>query len=95
MSLYKFLYKKNKSTFKGLSCKNYIMMKRLIYVMVLPLLFISMHLSAQDRLVTGRVTDANGAPVANASVTVKGGTKVVHKLLLMVHFNSGFLQLLL
>lgn len=49
-------------------------MKRLFYVMVLPLLFISMHLSAQDRLVTGRVTDANGAPVANASVTVKGGT---------------------
>lgn len=40
---------------------------------MLPLLFFTAPLFAQDRQVTGRVTDTAGSPVANASVVVKGG----------------------
>jgi TonB-dependent starch-binding outer membrane protein SusC len=47
-------------------------LKRLLYVMVLPLL-LSLQVAAQDRLVTGRITDSSGAPVVNASVTVANG----------------------
>ncbi|MDB5249061.1 MAG: TonB-dependent receptor [Segetibacter sp.] len=46
--------------------------KRLLYAIVLPLLLFSAQLIAQERVVTGRVTDTSGAPVANASVLVKG-----------------------
>ncbi len=42
--------------------------------MVLPLLLFTGQVIAQDKVVTGRVTDAGGAPVANASVVMKGGT---------------------
>jgi TonB-linked SusC/RagA family outer membrane protein len=38
------------------------------------LLFTSLHLSAQDRKVSGRVTDEKGGPVPKASVVVKGST---------------------
>ena len=50
-------------------------MKRFLYVIVLPLLLISGDVFSQDRLVTGRVTDTIGAPVANASVVAKGSKK--------------------
>lgn len=40
---------------------------------MLSLLFFTSGLYAQDRQVTGRVTDSAGAPVSNASVVVKGG----------------------
>lgn len=46
--------------------------KRLLYVVVLPLLLFAGQLFAQEQVVTGRVTDTSGAPVANASVVVKG-----------------------
>ncbi len=46
--------------------------KKLLYSFVLPLLLFAGQLFAQERQVTGRVTDTAGAPVANASVTVKG-----------------------
>ena len=45
---------------------------RRILMFMLGLLMISSQLLAQNRTITGRVTDAQGAPVANASVTVKG-----------------------
>src|SRR5919107_312083 len=48
-------------------------LKRLLYAIVLPLLFMSGQVFGQERTVTGRVTDTAGAPVANASVVVKGG----------------------
>ncbi len=48
--------------------------KKLLYVLVLPLLLFKGQLMAQDRLVTGKVTDGAGAAVANASVVVKGST---------------------
>lgn len=47
-------------------------MKRLLYVMVLPLLLLTLQLNAQDKLVTGKITDSSGAPLVNASVIVKG-----------------------
>ena len=48
--------------------------KKLLYLLVLPLLLFKGQLMAQDRLVTGKVTDGAGAAVANASVVVKGST---------------------
>src|SRR5688572_23191544 len=48
-------------------------LKRLLIAFVLPLLLFTGNVYAQDRQVTGRVTATNGDPVANASVTVKGG----------------------
>jgi iron complex outermembrane receptor protein len=47
--------------------------KKLLYAFVLPLVLFAGQLFAQDRVVTGRVTDTSGAPVANASVLIKGG----------------------
>ncbi|GEO09695.1 SusC/RagA family TonB-linked outer membrane protein [Segetibacter aerophilus] len=47
--------------------------KKLIYAFVLPLLLFSGQLIAQERVVTGRVTDTSGGAVVNASVIVKGG----------------------
>src|SRR5215207_5447419 len=52
--------------------------KRLLLAIVLPLLFSAGTAFAQDRQVTGTVTDTSGAPVANASVLARGtssGTK--------------------
>jgi TonB-dependent starch-binding outer membrane protein SusC len=49
-------------------------LKRLLYALVLPLLLLTGQAFSQDKTVTGKVTDATGAPVANASVVVKGGT---------------------
>lgn len=46
--------------------------KRLLYAFVLPLLLLSGPLFAQEKVVTGKVTDTSGVPVANASVIVKG-----------------------
>lgn len=46
--------------------------KRLLLVMLLPLFFLSV--VAQDKVVTGRITDASGVPLAGASVMVKGTT---------------------
>lgn len=45
---------------------------RKFLLLMLGTLLLSMQLLAQNRTVTGRVTDANGAPVAGASVQVKG-----------------------
>ncbi len=42
--------------------------------MVLPLLLLTGNVLAQDKVVTGKVTDSAGAAIANASVLVKGGT---------------------
>lgn len=46
-------------------------MRRFLMLM-LGVLLLSSQLLAQSRTVTGRVTDANGAPIAGASVQVKG-----------------------
>ncbi|MCW3107750.1 MAG: TonB-dependent receptor, partial [Segetibacter sp.] len=46
--------------------------KKLLHAFVLPLLLFSGQLFAQERLVTGTVTDSSGAPIANASVVAKG-----------------------
>lgn len=48
-------------------------MRRFLMLM-LGMLLLSMQLLAQNRTITGRVTDANGAPIPNASVQVKGTT---------------------
>ena len=48
-------------------------MRRLLSLM-LGMLFLSLQLLAQNRTVTGKVTDDKGQPVANASVVVKGTT---------------------
>lgn len=45
---------------------------RLLYAIVLPLFLLAGTASAQDRQVTGKVTDTSGAPVINASVMAKG-----------------------
>lgn len=47
-------------------------LKRMLLVTLLPLL-VATAASAQDRRVTGRVTDSKGQPVAGATVTVRGG----------------------
>lgn len=47
--------------------------KRLLYALVLPLLLLTGQVYAQERTITGKVTDAAGTPLANASVVVKGG----------------------
>ena len=46
--------------------------RKLLYALVLPLLFLAFQTNAQEQTVSGKVTDSTGAPVANASVTVKG-----------------------
>ncbi|KYP13835.1 TonB-dependent receptor [Flavihumibacter sp. CACIAM 22H1] len=48
-------------------------MRKLVLVL-LGILVLSGQLLAQSRTVTGRVTDASGSPIANASVLVKGTT---------------------
>jgi len=45
---------------------------RKILIMLLPLLLLQAQLWAQNKTVTGKVTDENGSPVANVSVLVKG-----------------------
>lgn len=47
--------------------------KRLLYALIVPLLLLSAQVIAQEKTVTGQVTNAEGAPIANASVVVKGG----------------------
>lgn len=50
-------------------------LKRLLGLFVLPLLLLSLHAQAQDKIVSGKVTDAkSGAPLDGVSVIVKGGT---------------------
>ena len=50
-------------------------LKKLLKIFVLPcLLLCSQLVFAQDRVITGRVTDANGAPMAGVNVTVKGSS---------------------
>jgi TonB-linked SusC/RagA family outer membrane protein len=47
--------------------------KRLFMMLVLPLVFLSLPVLAQDKVVTGKVTDLkDGQPVAGASILVKG-----------------------
>jgi uncharacterized membrane protein len=46
-------------------------MRRLL-VLMLGLVFVSTQLLAQNRTITGRITDGQGNGVANASVVVKG-----------------------
>ena len=48
------------------------MQMRKMLTMLLCAVLITAQLAAQNRTVTGKVTDANGKPVANASVVVKG-----------------------
>ncbi|HEX8331570.1 MAG TPA: carboxypeptidase-like regulatory domain-containing protein, partial [Segetibacter sp.] len=51
-------------------------LKRLLKLLILPLLLLTLQVVAQERVVTGRVTDVkDGSPITNASVVVKGGTK--------------------
>lgn len=47
-------------------------MRKLFYVITL--LFVSIITFAQERTVSGKVTDSSGAPLENASVVVKGAT---------------------
>jgi iron complex outermembrane receptor protein len=48
-------------------------LKRLLYAFLLPML-IALQVAAQEKVVSGKVTDArDGTPVVNASVVVKGG----------------------
>lgn len=49
-------------------------LKRLLYACILPLLLVSLQVVAQEKLVTGRVTDTKNAPIADASVTAKGSS---------------------
>ncbi len=49
--------------------------KKLIYAFLLPLLLFAAQVHAQDKTVTGRVTDGSESPISNASVVVKGTTK--------------------
>jgi TonB-linked SusC/RagA family outer membrane protein len=47
---------------------------RKLVLLLLGILMLNSQLWAQSRTVTGKITDANGAPIANASVLVKGST---------------------
>src|SRR5690606_7091986 len=47
---------------------------RKLWLMVLGVVLITGQLLAQQRTITGKVTDDSGSPVANASVVVKGTT---------------------
>lgn len=47
-------------------------LQRLLYGAVLPLLLMCGKLHSQDKVITGRVSDSLGTPVANASVVAKG-----------------------
>src|SRR5579875_832836 len=49
-------------------------MRRLLFLM-LGVLFLSTQLLAQNRTITGKVTDEGGNPIANATIQVKG-TKI-------------------
>ena len=49
------------------------MLKRLLYVAALPLLFVCTHVFSQDKVITGKVADSIGSPLANVSVVPKGG----------------------
>jgi TonB-linked SusC/RagA family outer membrane protein len=49
------------------------LMRKLLWL-VMGFLLLSGQLLAQDRTITGKVTDENGTPIPNASVTVKGTT---------------------
>jgi len=52
-------------------------LKRLLVALVLPLIAFCMPALAQDRLVTGKVTDAkDGSVIANVTVSVKGGKTI-------------------
>ena len=42
------------------------------FSLLLGVVLLCIQLSAQQRVITGRVTDENGAPVSNASVIIKG-----------------------
>src|SRR5688572_7133993 len=46
---------------------------RKVFLTLLVAIGLVLNLAAQDRVITGKVSDANGIPVANASVTVVGG----------------------
>jgi len=48
--------------------------QRLLIVSVSSLLIFCGQIMAQDRLVTGKITDTKSSPIANATVSVKGGT---------------------
>lgn len=48
-------------------------LKRLFVAMMLPLFAFVMQANAQDKTVTGKVTDATGAAVAGVTIKVKGG----------------------
>ena len=48
-------------------------LKRLFVAMMLPLFAFVMQASAQDKMVTGKVTDAAGAAVAGVTIKTKGG----------------------
>jgi hypothetical protein len=50
-------------------------MRRILFT-IIGLLFISMQLLAQNRTITGKVTDEKGAGIPNASVTVKGNPNI-------------------
>ena len=54
---------------------NYMFTKRLLIFLVSTLLLFCGQIMAQDRDISGKVTDSrNASPVANATVTIKGGT---------------------
>ena len=46
--------------------------RKLLYALVLPLLFMALQTNAQEQTVSGKVTDATGAAISNASITVVG-----------------------
>src|SRR5687767_10497114 len=48
--------------------------QRLLIVSISSLLLFCGQIMAQDRLVTGKITDTQSSPIANATVSVKGGT---------------------
>jgi TonB-dependent starch-binding outer membrane protein SusC len=47
---------------------------RKFFFLVMSIVFFAGQLIAQTKTVTGKVTDANGSPIPNVSVTVKGGS---------------------
>ena len=46
-----------------------------LFLLLLPLLLFSGSLLAQEKQVSGKVTDSTGTPIANASVVLKGSGK--------------------
>ena len=53
-------------------------MKNRLLMVVMALLLITARASAQEKVVTGKVTDDQGAPIAGASVVIKGTTVGVY-----------------